>query len=99
MIDLSTINSFYELKWFDGATLHLPKPTEKLLRKIAALDNNEELTELELLEEVKKIVWDIIKGNLEGRKFTKAELEQCDAIVSSMILRDYMQEVENRLGE
>lgn len=96
MLDLTTINSFYELKWFDGTVLHLPKPTEAFLRKISALD---ELTEMEQIEEVKKITWELIKQNDEGRKFTKAELEQCDAIVASLIIKDYMAEVEKRLGE
>ena len=96
MLDLTTINSFYELKWFDGTVLHLPKPTEAFLRKISAL---EELTEMEQIEEVKQITWELIKQNDEGRKFTKAELEQCDAIVASLIIKDYMAEVEKRLGE
>lgn len=96
MLDLTTISSFYELKWFDGTVLHLPKPTEAFLRKISALD---ELNEMEQIEEVKKITWELIKQNDEGRKFTKAELEQCEAIVASLIIKDYMAEVEKRLGE
>lgn len=98
MLDLTTISSFYELKWFDGTVLHLPKPTEAFLREISALDD-QELTELEQLEKVKQLTWDILKKNDEGRKFTKAELEECDVIVASMIMKDYMQEVEKRLGE
>ena len=98
MLDLTTINSFYELKWFDGTVLHLPKPTEAFLRKISALDD-QGLTEMEQIEEVKKITWELIKQNDEGRKFTKAELEQCDAIVASLIIKDYMAEVEKRLRE
>lgn len=98
MLDLTTIRSFYELKWFDGTVLHLPKPTEAFLRKISALDD-QGLTEMEQIEEVKKITWELIKQNDEGRKFTKAELEQCDAIVASLIIKDYMAEVEKRLGE
>ena len=97
MLDLTTIYTVYELKWFDGDIIHLPKPTEAFLRKVAALDNAE--TELDQLEEIRKLTWDLIKQNTDGRKFTKAELEQCDAIVCSMILKDYMNEVEQRLGE
>jgi hypothetical protein len=37
MLDLTTINNLYELKWFDGSVLHLPKPTEKFLRKVSDL--------------------------------------------------------------
>ena len=99
MLDLTQIYTLYELKWFDGSVLHLPKPTEAFLRKVAALDANEELSELDQLEEVKKLTWDLIKQNTDGRKFTKAELEQCDGIICSMIIKDYMEEVEKRLGE
>lgn len=97
MLDLTQINTIYELKWFDGTILHLPKPTEDFLRSVASLD--EEKTEMEGMEEVKKLTWELIKKNTDGRKFTKAELEQCDGIVCSMILTDYMREVEARLGE
>lgn len=99
MIDLSTINSFYEFKWFDGETIHLPKPTEKFLRKTASLDADGDLTEEEIMDEVKKLVHEILRQNTDGRKFTKAELEQCDAFVCSMLLKDYLQETEARLGE
>ena len=100
MLDLTNIYTVYELKWFDGTILHLPKPTEALLRKIAALESEyDDLTQVDQLEGVKKITWDLIKQNTDGRKFTKADLEQCDAIVSSMILKDYMDEVGKRLGE
>ena len=100
MLDLTNIYTVYELKWFDGEIIHLPKPTEGFLRKVAALEGQlDDLTELDQLEEVKKLTWDLIKQNTDGRKFTKADLEQCDAIVSSIILRDYMDEVSKRLGE
>ena len=99
MLDLSNIYTIYELKWFDESIVHLPKPTEAFLRKVAALDDNENLTQLEQFEEVKKITWELLKQNTDGRKFTKADLEQCDGIICSMILRDYMSEAEKRLGE
>ncbi len=98
MLDLTQIHSMYELKWFDGSILHLPKPKEAFLRKVAALDNSD-LSDFDQLEEMKKITWELIRQNTDGRKFTKAELEQCDAVVCSMIIRDYMEEVERRLGE
>ena len=98
MLDLTQIYNIYDLKWFDGTMVHLPKPSEEFLRKVAALDNSE-LSEMDQLEEIKKITWDLIKNNTDGRKFTKAELDQCDSIVCSIILKDYMGEVEARLGE
>lgn len=99
MLDLTQIHNIYELKWFDGSVLHLPKPSEAMLRKISSLYDESEMSEMDQLEEVKKITWDLIRQNTDGRKFTKAELEQCDVIVCSIILRDYMEEVERRLGE
>lgn len=98
MLDLTQIYTVYELKWFDGSILHLPKPTEKFLREVSDL-YVEDTSDLDQLEKVKDITWKLIRQNTDGRKFTKAELEQCDAIVSSMILKDYMEEVERRLGE
>lgn len=98
MLDLTNIYNVYELKWFDGTIVHLPKPTEAFLRKVAALEDGG-LDQMEQLEEVKKITWDLIKQNTDGRKFTKADLEQCDGIICSLIIKDYMEEVEKRLGE
>jgi hypothetical protein len=98
MLDLTQIYNVYELKWFDGSVVHLPKPSEEFLRKVAALDDSE-MGEMDQLEEIKKITWDLIRRNTDGRKFTKAELDQCDSIVCSIILKDYMEEVEKRLGE
>lgn len=99
MLDLTQINTLYELKWFDGSILHLPKPTEKFLRKVSELYEDNSMSEMDQLDAVKTMTWDLIRQNTDNRKFTKAELEQCDAIVASMILRDYMEEVERRLGE
>ena len=100
MLDLSNIYNIYELKWFDGTVLHLPKPTEAFLRKVAALESEyDDLTEIDQLEKIKELTWELIKQNTDGRKFTKSELEQCDVIISSMIMKDYMNEVEKRLGE
>ena len=98
MLDLTQIYNIYELKWFDGSVVHLPKPSEEFLRKVAALDDSD-MGEMDQLEEIKKITWDLIRRNTDGRKFTKAELDQCDSIVCSIILKDYMEEVEKRLGE
>ena len=98
MLDLSKIYHFYELTWFDGSVIHLPKPSEAFLRKIAAFDDMD-IPEVEKLQEVKNMAWELLKKNDEGRKFTKAELEKCDSWVASMIIKDYLSEAEKRLGE
>ena len=98
MIDLSGINKFYEMKWFDGSSVWLKKPTEGLLRKVAALDESKN-EGFEVLEELRKIVIDLIIDNEEGRKFPQEELDEVDAVLSSMIFKDYMVYVTERLGE
>lgn len=98
MIDLSGINKFYELKWFDGTSVWLKKPTEELLRKIVALDEADG-SGLEALEELKKIVIALIIDNEEGRKFPQEEIDELDSVLCSMIFKDYMEYVQQRLGE
>ena len=96
MIDLSGIDKFYEMKWFDGTSVWLKKPTEAMLRKVASL---EESTEFEALEDIRKIVVGLVKDNEEGRKFPKSELDELDSVLCSMIFKDYMEYVGKRLGE
>ena len=98
MIDLSGINKFYELKWFDGTSVWLKKPTEALLRRVVALDEKED-KDLSALDDLKAIVLDLIIDNEEGRKFPEEELNELDAVLCSMIFRDYMETVTERLGE
>ena len=98
MIDLSGINRFYELKWFDGTTVWLKKPTEELLRKIVALDNDENMG-VEVLDEVRKITVDLVINNEDGRKFPQEEIDQLDAVLCMMILKDYFETATERLGE
>ncbi len=96
MIDLSGINRFYELKWFDGTSVWLKKPTEAMMRKVSALeakDNFDALTELQ------KIVLDLVLDNEDGRKFPQEEIDELDSMLCSMIFKDYMEEVNKRLGE
>jgi len=96
MIDLSGINKFYELKWFDGTSVWLKKPTEGMLRKVVALEDS---TGLESLEALQEMVIELIKDNEEGRKFPQEELDELDAVLCSMIFKDYMEYVGKRLGE
>jgi len=98
VIDLSGINKFYELKWFDGSTVWLKKPTEEMLRNIVALDKADG-NGIEVLDEVKAIVIDLVKDNDGGRKFPKEELDQLDAVLCMMILKDYFETATERLGE
>ena len=97
MIDLSGINKFYEMKWFDGTSVWLKKPTEGLMRKIASLEEQGE--GLDALDELKAIVRDMVVDNEEGRKFPQEELDELDAVLCSMIFKDYMEYVAKRLGE
>lgn len=96
MIDLSGINRFYEMKWFDGTSVWLKKPTENMLRRVVALEQSEGLAPL---DELKKIVLELVIDNEEGRKFPQEELDELDAVLCSMIFKDYMEYVSARLGE
>ena len=96
MIDLSGINRFYELKWFDGTSVWLKKPTEEMLRKVAALETE---SDFDAMDELRKIVIELVKDNEDGRKFPKEELDELDAVLASMVFKDYMEEVGKRLGE
>jgi hypothetical protein len=96
MIDLSGINKFYELKWFDGTSVWLKKPSEEMLRKLIRLDEAEGL---EALEGLKSMVIELIKDNEEGRKFPQEEIDNLDAVLCSMIFKDYMEYTTKRLGE
>ena len=96
MIDLSGINKFYELKWFDGTSVWLKKPSEEMLRKLITLDEAEGL---EALEGLKSMVIELIKDNEEGRKFPQEEIDNLDAVLCSMIFKDYMEYTTKRLGE
>lgn len=96
MLDLSGINRFYELKWFDGTSVWLKKPTEAMLRKVSALEGRDHF---EALDELKKIVIDLILDNEEGRKFPQEEIDQLDGMLCMMIFEDYTKETNKRLGE
>ena len=54
MIDLSGINRFYEMKWFDGTSVWLKKPTEEFMRKVIALDEQDGKG-IELLDALKAL--------------------------------------------
>ena len=98
MIDLSGINRFYEMKWFDGTSVWLKKPTEEFMHKVIALDEQDGQG-IELLDALKALVLEMIIDNEEGRKFPQEELDELDSVLCSMILKDYMQYVTERLGE
>ena len=98
MIDLSGINKFYEMKWFDGTSVWLKKPTEEFMRKVIALAEQDGKG-IELLDALKALVLEMIIDNEEGRKFPQEELDELDAVLCSMIFKDYMEYVAKRLGE
>lgn len=97
MLDLTTINKFYELKWFDGTVLSFDKPKEAFLREMVKLEKIKDTEEQ--IEKTKEITYKLLVTNLEGKKFTKAEKDILDMFTCLEILKDYMKEVELRLGE
>lgn len=99
MLDLQHLGSFYELKWFDGRTLHLKKPSEGKIREIAAFAEQETNTQ-DNIDMMKTFVRDLIKDNSDGIEFTDEELnKELDGVVCAIILKDYFETIQERLGE
>jgi hypothetical protein len=69
-----------------------------MLRKIVALDKSDSKG-IEVLDEVKAITLGLVLDNEGGRKFPQEELDQLDAVLCMMILKDYFETATERLGE
>ena len=98
MLDLSRMQRFYQFTWFDGKVISLKKPSEALMRDLSAFvdaDNSDD----EYVEKMKETTINLVKDNCEGRVFTEEELDQLDLVVCTMILKDYLETVQKRLGE
>lgn len=96
MLDLRTYQKKYELTWFDGTVYHFPLPTQELLMKVLKLEDIEDTSEQ--FKCIKTIIKDILNSNEEGKKFTKEELDLPMNIIQ-VILEDYMNSVNQQLGE
>lgn len=97
MLDLTAIRHYYELKWFDGAVLHINTPTQDLLIRMKNLDKAKDTDEQ--LNGIMAIVKEILNNNKEQRVFTDEDMEQIDIAIASIIIEDYTNDVLALVGE
>lgn len=98
MLDLSTRETFFEFMWYDKDVIRLPKPPEEVLRSVAALQDAN-LSGYEQLQKLREIVLELLRKNENGRVFSDEEFERLDCYDASEIMKEYIKEVELRLGE
>ena len=97
MLDLSKKVKKYRLKWFDGQELHLDMPSQDMLLKVMSLEDlDEEAEQFALLIE---LLSDILNHNTENRVFSEEEIKAIPLDIITLILTDYVNSVNERLGE
>ena len=97
MIDLSTIEqSNYEIKLESGEILQIKKPSQAFLNDILALYeyiqkmDDTAADSLILINKVYEIITRIFNRNINGKIFTREELEEMiDIKVAMAVLEDY----------
>lgn len=97
MLDLSLQLKKYEIKWFDGQILHLELPSQALLMKIMQIEKIEDANEQ--FQIIIEILGDILNSNSEGREFSKEEIQSISIGTIELILTDYVNSINARLGE
>ena len=97
MLDMSKKVKKYRLKWFDGQELHLDMPSQDMLLKVMSLEDlDEEAEQFALLIE---LLSDILNHNTENRVFSEEEIKAIPLDLITLILTDYVNSVNERLGE
>lgn len=98
MLDLTKhISNYYEIKWFDGEVYHLKTPTQALLMEVVNLEKIEDIEEQ--FVGMSNIIEKIFNNNRENKVFSKDELEQLDLATIEIILEDYLNSINQQLGE
>ena len=100
MLDLGKLQQDdYKIKLVNGAILQLPKPSQKLLRRmvgIQGISNSENL----MLEEIYNILFDMFNTNKNGINFTKEDIgKMFDLSTALIVIEDYINFSFNILGE
>lgn len=88
---------YYELTWFDGTIIHIRTPKEKIFRDVINTSESDYATQL---DDIKKLVMNIINNNKEGFVMTEADYD--DKFTLEMIaifLNDFTAEMIEKLGE
>ena len=97
MLDLTKKKRYYELKWFDGEVLQFPLPKQEMLMRMVKLEN---LDDVELqFSSLTEIITEVLNSNINKRVFTKEEINDLDLNTINLILEDYMESINQALGE
>ncbi len=97
MLDLTKRKKYYELKWFDGEVLQLPLPKQDLLMRMVKLENIESIEEQ--FDTLNGIVREVLQSNINHREFTEEDFDELDLNTINLILEDYMNTINQELGE
>ena len=97
MLDLTKRKKYYELKWFDGEVLQLPLPKQDLLMRMVKLENIESIEEQ--FDTRNGIVREVLQSNINHREFTEEDFDELDLNTINLILEDYMNTINQELGE
>ena len=90
MLDLTKVNRYYQIKWFDGQELNLKRPSQELFEKIFKLQNAEPEQQVSALF---ALIHEILNNNVEQRVFTKDELDrELDFQTMQYIIEDYVKD-------
>ena len=101
MLDLRELKSKapYQIKLENGTILNIKLPTQKLLEKMVELENYKGNT-AEAVEAIYDIVTEIFNNNTNDLSFSFGEIKtDYDFAICSYIIQDYLQEVNEHLGE
>ena len=90
----------YQIVWFDGTTIELKPPKQKVLEKLIKMS---QLTE-EDLEKMMTLVYDLLfevfNNNTEKREFSREEIEDnFDLETAFLVMQDYLSSIYSSLGE
>lgn len=97
MLDLTKTRKYYELKWFDGEVIQIPLPKQEMLMKMVKL---EELTDIEeQFNALTALIREILQSNINNRVFSEDDFNELDLKTISLILEDYMNSINEELGE
>lgn len=97
MLDLTKRKKYYELKWFDGEVLQLPLPKQDLLMRMVKLEDIESIEEQ--FDTLNEIVKEVLQSNINHREFTEEDFDELDLNTINLILEDYMNTINQELGE
>lgn len=97
MLDLTKRKKYYELKWFDGDVIQLPMPKQEVLIRMVKLEDEDDIeVQFNTLSE---IIREVLASNINHKEFTEDDYNELDLNTINLILSDYMNTINQELGE